>query len=67
MTLPRILVVDDEEVMRDVLGNVLGGHFGEGRHRHRTGEFPGRVAAHAVGDDEQMTVREPAVLVAGPT
>ena len=25
MTLPKVLVVDDEEVMRDVLGNVLGG------------------------------------------
>jgi DNA-binding NtrC family response regulator len=25
MSLPKILVVDDEEVMRDVLGNVLGG------------------------------------------
>ena len=25
MALPKILVVDDEEVMRDVLGSVLGG------------------------------------------
>ena len=25
MSLPKILVVDDEEVMRDVLGSVLGG------------------------------------------
>jgi len=25
MSLPKVLVVDDEDVMRDVLGSVLGG------------------------------------------